>query len=53
MFNRLAPAAHGLRILIQPPLHGFENVLVLPSRDPAFFARSALLLDGAGFDLDY
>src|SRR3954466_4992360 len=48
MLNRLAPAAHGLGILIQPLLHGFDNVLMLPSRDPAFFARSALLLDGAG-----
>jgi hypothetical protein len=44
MLNRLAPAAHGLGILIQPLLHGFDNLLVLPSRDPAFFARSALLL---------
>jgi hypothetical protein len=35
MLNRLAPAAHGLRILIQPLLHGFENVLMLPSRDAA------------------
>ena len=37
MLNRLAPATHGLGILIQPLLHGFENVLVLPSRDAAFF----------------
>ena len=29
-------------------LHSFDNVLVLPSHDPAFLARSALLLDGAG-----
>src|SRR6202790_419106 len=42
MLNRLAPTAHGLGILIQPLLHGFDNVLMLPSRDPAFFARSAL-----------
>jgi hypothetical protein len=36
MLNCLAPAAHGLGILIQSLLHGFENVFVLPSRDPAF-----------------
>src|ERR1035437_5801563 len=48
MLNRLAPAARGLGILIQPLLHGFDNVLALPSCDPAFFARSALFLDGAG-----
>src|SRR5271154_7346751 len=48
MLNRLAPTAHGLGILIQPLLHGFDDVLMLPSRDPAFFARSTLLLDGAG-----
>jgi hypothetical protein len=48
MLNRLAPAAHGLRILIQPLLHGFENVLVLPSCDPAFFGCGALILDCAG-----
>jgi hypothetical protein len=48
MLNRLAPAAHGLGILIQPLLHGFENVLVLPSRDAAFFACGALILDCAG-----
>jgi hypothetical protein len=48
MLNRLAPAAHGLGIVIQPLLHSFDNVLVLPPRDPAFLACSALLLDGAG-----
>jgi Transposase DDE domain len=35
MLNRLAPAAHGLGILIQPLLHGFDNVLVLPSQTPS------------------
>ncbi len=48
MLNRLAPAAHGLGILIQPLLHNFENVLMLPSRDAAFFACGALILDCAG-----
>ena len=42
-------AAHSLRILIQPLLlQGFENVLMLPSRDAAFFASGALFLDCAG-----
>src|SRR3954454_18351231 len=48
MLNRLAPAAHGLGILIQSLLHGFENVLMLPSRDAAFFACGALILECAG-----
>src|SRR5260370_1403050 len=48
MLNRLAPAAHGLGILIQPLLHGFENVLMLPSRDAAIFACGALILECAG-----
>ena len=48
MLNRLAPAAHGLGILIQPLLHGFDNVLMLPSRDPAFFGCGALIFDCAG-----
>jgi hypothetical protein len=42
MLNRLAPAAHGLGILIQSLLHGFENVFVLPSRDPASSGVSCL-----------
>ena len=48
MLNRLAPAAHGLGILIQSLLHSFENVLMRPSRDAAFFACGALILDCAG-----
>jgi hypothetical protein len=34
--------------LIQPLLHGFEYALMLPSRDPAFFACGALILDCTG-----
>ena len=35
MLSRLAPLAHRLRILIETLLHGFENVLMLPSGDPS------------------
>jgi hypothetical protein len=24
VFDRLAPVAHGLRVLVEPPLHGFN-----------------------------
>jgi hypothetical protein len=42
MLNRLAPLAHGLRVLVEPPLHSFENMPMLPARDPALFGRLAL-----------
>jgi hypothetical protein len=48
MLNCFASAAHGLGILIQSPLHRFENALVLPSCDPAFFGCDALIFDCAG-----
>jgi hypothetical protein len=35
LFDRLAPLAHLRRMLVEPSLYGFENVLMLPSRDPA------------------
>ena len=47
MLDRLAPLAHLLRMLVEPALHGFENMLVLPSRDPSLLGGSALMLDGA------
>jgi hypothetical protein len=31
MLHRLASLAHRLRVLIEPPLHGFEHMLMLPS----------------------
>ena len=34
-------------MLIEPLLHGFENVLMLPSRDPSLLASGAATLDGA------
>ena len=47
MLDRLTPLAHLLRMLVEPALHRLENVLMLPSGDPAFLASGAALLDGA------
>ena len=35
MLDRFAPLAHLLRMLVEPALNGFENVLMLPSCDPS------------------
>jgi hypothetical protein len=45
MLDRFAPLPHLLWVLIEPALHGFENVLMLPSGDPTLLAGSATLLD--------
>jgi len=34
-------------MLVEPPLYGFENMLMLPSRDQSFLAGGALMFDGA------
>ena len=47
MLDRFAPLAHLLRMLVEPPLYGFENMLMLPSRDQSFLAGGALMFDGA------
>jgi hypothetical protein len=47
MLDRLTPLAHFFRVLVEPALHGFENMLVLPARDPSFLAGGAAVLDGA------
>src|SRR6266576_4473287 len=47
MLDRLAPLAHFFRMLVEPALHGFENMLMLPSRDPSFLAGGAAVFDGA------
>src|SRR5689334_95391 len=47
MLDRLAPLAHFLRMLVEPALDGFENRLMLPTRDPALFAGGAAVLDSA------
>ena len=47
MLDRLAPLAHFFRVLVEPALDGFENMLMLPARDPALLAGGAAVLDGA------
>jgi hypothetical protein len=47
MFDRLVSRAHGLGVLVEPPLDGFENSIVLSARDAAFLARGALSFHGA------
>ena len=46
MLDGFAPLAHFLWMLVEPPLNGFENVLMLPSRDPSLFTGGAMLFDG-------
>jgi hypothetical protein len=48
VLDRLAPLAHGLRILVEPPLHGLKHMLVLPPRDPALHSCRAAALERAG-----
>ncbi len=45
MLDRLAPLAHLLGMLVEPALDGLENILMLPTRDPALAARRALGLE--------
>ena len=47
MLDGLAPLAHLLRMLVEPPLHRFENVLMLPSGDASLLCGGAGILDGA------
>ena len=35
MLDGLAALAHGLRVLVEPPLDRFEDLFVLPARDAA------------------
>jgi hypothetical protein len=42
MFDRLAALTHGLRVRIKALLHRFEQMLVLPARDPPLRPRRAL-----------
>ena len=44
MLDRLAPLAHFFRMLVEPALLGFENMLMLPARDPSFLAGVQLCL---------
>jgi hypothetical protein len=34
-------------MLVEPVLHGFDNVLMLPSRDPSLLAGGTAMFDGA------
>src|SRR5512141_2678252 len=47
MFDRLAPRAHGLRILVEPLLHSLDHMLVFPPCDPSLLAGCAVVFDGA------
>src|SRR5271170_2230585 len=47
MFDRLAALAHLLRMLVEPALNGFENLLMFPSCDPPFLGGRARGLDCA------
>ena len=44
MLDRLAPLAHFFRALVEPALDGFENMLMLPARDPALLLGVQLCL---------
>ena len=46
VLHRLAPLAHPLRVLVEPPLDRLKNILMLPAGDPPFPARGAAVPDG-------
>src|SRR5262245_62898894 len=48
MLDRLTAHPDGLRILVEPCLHGLDNLLVLPPRDATLSSRRALSFDWAG-----
>src|SRR5215831_8405186 len=47
MLDRLGPLAHFFRVLVEPALDGFANMLMLPARDPSLLAGGAAVLDRA------
>src|ERR1700760_1473872 len=47
MLDRLAPLSHFFRVLVEPALDGFENMLMLPAGDPSLLAGGTAVLDGA------
>jgi hypothetical protein len=47
MLDHLAPLAHRLGVLVEPALDRLEDVLMLPSGDPALSGWRALALDRA------
>ena len=48
MFDRLAPDAHQFRVGVEPLLDILDQMLMNPTRDPAFLRGRALSLDRAG-----
>jgi hypothetical protein len=47
MLDCFAPLTHLFWMLVEPALHRFENMLVLPPGDASLLAAGASLLDGA------
>jgi hypothetical protein len=47
MLDRFAPRAHGSQVLVEPLLHGLDDMLVLPPRDPTLHSGRALAPEGA------
>jgi hypothetical protein len=47
MLDRFTSLPHLLWMLVEPPLNRFENVLMLPSRDPSLLTGGATPVDGA------
>ena len=45
VLDRLASLPHFFWVLVEPALNGFENMLMLPTRDPSLLAGSAALLE--------
>jgi len=43
----LSPLAHGLRVFVEPLLHGLDDMLMLPARNPALVVGGAAVFDGA------
>src|SRR5437667_8519684 len=47
MLDGFAAHTHGLRVLIEPRLRGFDDVFVFPAFDAALVGRCALILERA------
>jgi hypothetical protein len=48
MLDRLTARAHGVRIFVEPFLHGLDNLLVLPPRDATLSSRRPLSFVSVG-----
>jgi hypothetical protein len=47
MLDRLAALAHGVRVGVEPLLHGFEHLLMLPPRNPSLRPGGTMRLERA------